>query len=368
MTLRIPAFAHDDSDIRHALRDMLDSCSTPKEVRSAESASTRHDPALWARLTEGSWSCLTVSEERGGVGGSIADLHLALFELGRAAAPAPVRSAAVGTAVFLDRVFPGSAYAASVVRAVCGGEILVPAVVEDDSPSSVYDAATGTVTGRIPLVRDAAAASGFLLCAADGTWLTVRVADVEISHQPSLGEDNQYSLSLIAAPAEAIGTHPAAAAAWRTLRWFTEACWITGLATRALEMAVAHTSERAQFGRPIGTFQAVQHLLADCAIGIQAVNDLCRAAALVLDTHGATSPEAHVSAAEALEAVRLHARTVSRNTHQVLGGSGYVLEHDLQLYTRRIRSALLWGADSEELLELVLAHRHPTAHEEKEAA
>ncbi|MFI7099286.1 acyl-CoA dehydrogenase family protein [Streptomyces sp. NPDC050161] len=367
MTVRIPAFAHDDGDIRRALRDMLDSCSTSKDVRTAESTGTRHDPALWTQLTEGSWTSLAVSEERGGVGGTAADLHLVLFELGRAAAPAPVRTAAVGTALFLDHAFPDSARATELARAVCAGEILVPAVEENGSPVPVYDASAGTVTGRIPLVRDAAAATGFLMCADDGTWLTVRAADVEIRHQPSLGEDNQYALTLTAAPAEPIGTDPAASRTWRTLRWFAEACWITGLASRALDMAVAHAGERAQFGRLIGTFQAVQHLLADCAIGLQATTDLCRATALALDVHGAAGAEAHASAAEALEAVRLHARTVTRNTHQVLGGAGYVQEHDLPLYTRRIRSALLWGADGEELRELVLAHRHPTAPEEKAA-
>lgn len=361
MTVRIPALAHDDADLRGALRQMLDGCSTTSEVRSAEQAATRYDQALWSQLTAGSWTSLAVSEDRGGSGGAFADLHLVLFELGRAAAPAPVRSAAVATAAFLDRAFPDSPRAAELVQAVCAGEIAVAAVGEDGHPAPEYDGAT--VTGRIPLVRDAAAATRFLVCAADGTWLIVRAADVDVLHQPSLGEDNQYALTFDATPAEAIGSDPLAVRTWRTLRWFSEACWITGLASRALDMAVSHTSEREQFGRPIGTFQAVQHLLADCAIGVQATTDLCRSAALALDEHGVTSEESHVSAAEALEAVRTHARTVTRNTHQVLGGAGYVQEHDLQLFTRRIRSALLWGADGDELRELVLAHRHPSTEE-----
>lgn len=360
MTGLIPAFAHDDSDLRGALRQMLDGCSTPSEVRSAEQAATRHDQALWSQLTAGSWTSLAVCEASGGSGATLADLHLVLFELGRAAAPAPVRSASVATAVFLDRAFRGSPRAVELVQAVCAGEVVVAAVGEDAFPAPVYDASGATVTGRVPLVRDAAAATRFLACASDGTWLVVPAAEVEIRHQPSLGEDNQYALTLAAAPAEAIGSDALAVRTWRTLRWFSDACWITGLASRALEIAVAHAGERQQFGRPIGSFQAVQHLLADCAIGVQVTTDLCRAAALTLDEQGVDSAEAYASAAEALEAVRLHARTVTRNTHQVLGGAGYVLEHDLQLFTRRIRSALLWGADSDELRELVLAHRHPS--------
>ncbi len=367
MTVHIPAFAHDDGDIRRALRDMLESYSSAAQVRAAEQAAARNDSTLWSQLTKGCWSSLAISERGGGSDGSMADLHLVLFELGRAAAPAPVRSAAVGAGVFLDRSFPESDLAADLVRAVSKGEIVVPAVDENGSPAPDYDAPAGTVSGHVPLVRDAAAATQFLLCSSDGSWLLVPAANVEIQHLPSLGEDNQYSLTLTAAAADKIVTEPSAVRTWKTLRWFSEACWISGLATRAMELAVEHTSERVQFGRRIGGFQAVQHLMADCAIAIQATTDLCRSAALALDENGTTTDEAHVSAAEALEAARFHARTVTRNTHQVMGGTGYVLEHDLQLYTRRIRSALLWGADGEEQRELVLAHRHPTAKQEKNA-
>nr|WP_306238360.1 acyl-CoA dehydrogenase family protein [Ornithinimicrobium sp. HY1745] len=128
---------------------------------------------------------------------------------------------------------------------------------------------------------------------------------------------------------------------------------------RALELAVEHVAQREQFGRLIGSFQAVQHKLADAAIGVQSVAHLCRAAAADLDDHGISGGASAAAAAEALEAVRHYGRVVSANTHQVLAGTGYALEHDLQLSTRRLRSGLLWGADSEVVREEILQIRYP---------
>ncbi|WP_109472532.1 acyl-CoA dehydrogenase family protein [Ornithinimicrobium cavernae] len=366
MTIAIPAFARDNDEMRTAVRSLLDRYSTPTSVRAAQEHQQQWSPEAWDKIVGGGWHAVAVSEDCDGAGIDLSDLHLVLFELGRANAPVPYRTAAVGVATYLSRVAPGDKPAQELAREVVDGTIIVPALDENDRTADTWPQLTeGAVTGRVPLVRDALAAESFLVAArtVDGlAWARVAAgADgVTLHAQPGLADEGIATLELARAHATAlIPMDEAGLRAWLTLRWFAEACWLSGVMSRALELAVEHVAQREQFGRLIGSFQAVQHKLADAAIGVQSVAHLCRAAAADLDEHGLTGATPAAAAAEALEAVRHYGRVVSANTHQVLAGTGYALEHDLQLSTRRLRAGLLWGADSEAVREEILQIRYP---------
>nr|MDQ3292838.1 acyl-CoA dehydrogenase [Actinomycetota bacterium] len=131
-----------------------------------------------------------------------------------------------------------------------------------------------------------------------------------------------------------------------------------GTARRMFDLAVAYAKERVQFDRPIGSFQAVQHLLADLALDVERAWSVVQWAAMCLDEPGAAGVDAarapHVAKAAAAEAAS-HATKTSAQVH---GGIGYTWEHDLHLWIRRAMTGahLLGTADEhhDQLAALVL--------------
>lgn len=363
MTLAIPMFLDDDDDIRMAVRSLMDRYSSFDAVRKAESGEYVQ---TWQQLVDGGWHMLAVPEALGGMGVGATELNYVLFELGRACAPAPFRTAAVGVATFLAHSFPHDPSAQLIIRRIEEGEVWVSVTNETNGLSQAPYFDGEALHGTIPLARDTEGAMGLVVAsrAKSGrvAWVSVDTdsSGYHFTRQDSLGEGNQTSLEFDASPAKLIvEAGEESLQAWLTWRWFAEASYASGLMARALEFAVAHVSDREQFGRKIGSFQALQHKLADCAIGLQAVVNLCQETALTIDDTDGSAEESYVSAAEALEAARKGGRLVSTNVHQAMAGTGYSLEHDLQLVTRRLRSALLWGTDSETLHETIVGIRYP---------
>jgi alkylation response protein AidB-like acyl-CoA dehydrogenase len=121
----------------------------------------------------------------------------------------------------------------------------------------------------------------------------------------------------------------------RLLAWWRVALAAEALGAMdaALRFTVGYLKERRQFGRPIGSFQAVQHRLAGCAVDVEGTRWLTYTAA----AHGAPAEEAAVAAGHAVEA----AGVVHRETHQLSGAIGYTLEHDLHVWSMRLQALRL---------------------------
>ena len=141
---------------------------------------------------------------------------------------------------------------------------------------------------------------------------------------------------------------------------------LTGAAEGLLALGVEYAGRRQQFGRPIATFQAVAHRLADTAIAIDGAALLTKKAAWVADPaqggDGAPSAVfATLARARAVESARLTAT----NVHQVMGGYGFSLEEDCQLFSRRIRSwALRLGPPGPELADVARTLLDPASREQ----
>jgi alkylation response protein AidB-like acyl-CoA dehydrogenase len=110
--------------------------------------------------------------------------------------------------------------------------------------------------------------------------------------------------------------------------------YAVGAAERALELSVEHAKTRVQFGRPIGSFQAVAHRCADMRSDLDAVRYLVYQAAWCLDARGSAELEVGAAKAYGNEALR----RVFMHAHQVHGAIGFSIEHDLQLFTRRVKA------------------------------
>lgn len=374
-TLSIGRLMTDNPEIRGELRLLLERLSLPEIVRSAEADPSGVSTKLWDELVQAGWVGMALPEEQGGGDAAFADLHLALFELGRAGAPAPFKSSVVSVGLFLATQFPDSSLAKRVVADIAEGRRWTAAVAEDgsiDRLSARVD--EDRITGLKRFVPDAQGADGILIAARRGEgeigWFIAEAPfdGVTVRTQHVFGPERMSEVEFADTKAETLAFLPEASLqAWETLWQFAEASWAAGTLVRALEIAVAHVSERHQFGRPIGSFQAVQHRLADTSIGVQSSLHLTRRAAFALDESGVASERAALDVALAYQAARDTAVATVRNVHQVLGGAGFAIEHDLQLFTRRLKSFSVAGPRERDLAESILTRTYSDLDEEGRA-
>ncbi|HXH57191.1 acyl-CoA dehydrogenase [Iamia sp.] len=310
--------------IRDGVARLLAKLSGSEEVRAAEA--TGFDPTLWSALVAMGVPAMTLPEEAGGGGSTLADLGVAVEECGAALASAPVVEVAV-TGRALARY--GRAEAAA---AVAEGAVLTT------SPRPAAN-------GRVSLVAFAAVARGVLVL--HGDRLVLVAPDPTVAARPTtlsslaaadVDLDVEGNLAVVATGTEAAAGHARLADEWRALT----ASWLVGLAARALELGTAYATERHQFGVPIGSFQSLQHRLADLATETEGARLLARKALWALD---GDEPEAEVLPAMAFAlAADVARRTASASLH-VHGGYGFMEEYDVQLYFRRAKATQLLAGD-----------------------
>jgi len=291
----------DAGALRDAFRSFFTRESPPERVRAAETAPTPgFDAGLWAQAGTLGLPGLAVD------GATLADLAVIAEEYGRAVAPIPVVETTVA-ARLLDRL--GAA------GAVPPGALVTLAV----RPAH---------QGRASLVPAGAAADAVIVL--DGDRLCVAAGAPGEPVTPTLGAAPLATWT-IAEGAPTLATGAAADAAfdraldeWRVLT----AAALVGLARRALELGVDYATARHQFGVPIGSFQAIQHRLADVAT-------LVAAAGLLVDDAVASDPVPPAAASRAYLAAGRAARDAAGASLHVHGGYGFMVEYDVQLYFRR---------------------------------
>ena len=126
------------------------------------------------------------------------------------------------------------------------------------------------------------------------------------------------------------------------------AAQMLGAGRALLEASVRHATQRAQFGRPIGAFQAVKHQLADVAIGLEFAQPLLDAAAVTVAMGGGASGTARRDVSAAKVACADAAYRAARTALQVHGAIGYTEEHDLSLWLAKVRALVpAWGSQAE---------------------
>ncbi len=290
-----------------ALRDTFRSFFTreapPARVRAAEAgAPPGFDEALWTRVAALGVPDLAVE------GATLAELAVVVEEYGRALAPIPMIEALVAVRL-LDRLDDAGATAAAALVA----------------PAPVTVALRPARDGVASLVPAGAVAGAVL--ALDGADLVLaRIAEsgatpANVGAGP-VADTVLTDAVVVATGRPARDAYGHALDDWRLLT----ASALIGLARRALELGVEYAIARHQFGVPIGSFQALQHRLADVATGVDAAGLLVDAAAAASDPIAAAS--AYVAAIDA-------ARVSAGASLHVHGGYGFMLEYDIQLYFRR---------------------------------
>ncbi len=304
--------------------------------------------------TELGWLGLALAEEHGGSGFGLAELAVVVECLGRQVCPGPFLPSAAA-AVVIDRCAPDSVRAQLLPR-LAGGEAVAALAVS----GTVSAGPDGVVTGESPVVLGAPDADVLVLvagadvvivdAATDG--LTVTALD-SLDTTRSIGSVTLRDVTL---PAERI-LRDAAPDATTVFRILTAAEGV-GVSWAALEMAVDYAKVREQFGRTIGTFQAVKHHAANMLVAAEVATAAVWDAARADDLASAWFPAA-VAAALTIRAQVFN----TQNNIQLHGGIGFTWEHDAHLYLRRARSLAALMADGvDPLLDVVAGQRSGRAH------
>ena len=310
--------------LRDGVRDVLAGECRPAHVRAAWESGAP-DAGRWKALAGLGIVGATVPTEHGGLGLDDRDLAPLLVEAGRFALPEPVLEVAAVAAPLLADL-GGELAEQWLPRIATGDAVVVPALPAlDPYPAHLRRA-------DLVLVGDD-----------DAVW-ALAPDQLDLVDQPTVdGARPTTSLSLATgATPVARGPEVAAALARAGARGATAAAaMMVGAGFAMIDQAVAHATQREQFGRPIGTFQAVKHHLASALVDVQFALPLVERAAHSLAT-GVDDAATHAAAAKAFAAEAADA--AARHALQVHGAIGYTWECDLHLWMKRVWSlAAAWG-------------------------
>lgn len=345
-----------EKELRDALGALLRQRSGTEAVAALADGPDRWDPELWRELVTMGVPGLAVAEEYGGEGAGHTLAAVAQEELGRRLAPVPAVSLFAAQAALVAAAAAGSGAAATRLRDVALGE--VPATVAAGRTANGWTVAEGVnaepdgdswlLNGRIPVVVDAPVASLFLVAAETGAGPALFAVDAgeggaagcEVTPVECLDTTRplgavafgRCTAGLLAGPADFAAVLRAAEHAALLML----AADAVGVAAEAMNLAVDHARTRQQFGRAIGSFQAVSHRCADMLVAVESARALVAAAAEELQDPGeGTDATVCLAAAQALEA----AVTVAQGCVQVHGGMGFTWEHPAHRYLRRAKAA-----------------------------
>ncbi|MGH3864233.1 acyl-CoA dehydrogenase family protein [Actinokineospora sp.] len=348
---------------RIALRDTVRLLlSRASDVRTAMESELGYDPALWKRLcADIGVAALAIPERFGGLGAGIAETAVVLGELGRTLTPAPL----LGTTVAVQALL------ASGDDDACAR--LLPEIAAGRIATLVWSDAQGT-WGHPPCVADGQRVTGQAHYVLDGdiadTVLVFALAGPEIglfevrpdapglvrTSTPALDPTRGLTTVTVDSPAVRLGGDLTSALPLiRDLACVALSAEQVGAATHCLNETVAYSKERVQFGRPIGSFQALKHRMADLHVLVETARATAEAAAEADEnTLPVLAAAARVHCTEAFQ-------TVVAEMIQLHGGIAITWEHDAHLYFKRAHgTARLFGGPRDHLALFTSSRRDGT--------
>ncbi len=351
----------DLDDLREMVRDVLDERASSEAARAVLDTPHGYDNGLWQTVAGLDLLGLLVPEDFGGAGAGLAEMSVLLEELGRRTVPLPV----VGSAVLAPTALLGGADRTAAVE-------LLPALVSGQERAAVVmggaagqqDPATWALTwserggrhildGVSGFVLDAPGADHLVVVARGPEGLLVCVVDAAAATITPIAATDQtrrlatVSFDAVVVPAGRVvalgGEADAPVARLQSVAAFAMACDALGAAARATQESAEYAKVRRQFGRPIGSFQAIKHMCADMAVAVETGR---AAVGLALDELvTGDAPTAAVSTAKAY--VGDAAVRVCTDAVQAHGGIGFTWEHDAHLWLKRaLLDRALFGSSS----------------------
>ena len=317
-------FSEDQLLFRESVRDFLVNEVTPERIRAAWETDTGRDPALWQQLAEMGLVGMTVPEEHGGLGMTELDFVLLAQECGYVALPEPLVHTVLVAVPLLNDL--GGELSHHWLPQIASGEARVIVGLEQN------------------LVVEDAHVADLLLVQRGERWFALTPEQVELRYNESVDPSRKLYAVEFEDDAQPLATGTQASALLAdTLNRGALGCaaQALGLAQRMVDSSVQYTSERQQFGKAIGSFQAVKHHMANVAVRLEYAKAPVHRAAYSI-ANGETIADHAVSHAKlaACEAASLAAK----NCIQVHGAMGYTWEVDLHIYMKKAWAlANTWG-------------------------
>ncbi|OBG61007.1 MULTISPECIES: acyl-CoA dehydrogenase family protein [unclassified Mycobacterium] len=364
-------------ELRAVVRDYLTATSPSETVRKLMATETGYDEASWRQMAgELGLHGIGVPERWGGAGAGMAELAVVFEEMGRTLLCSPFfATVAMATQAilasgddaaaeeFIPGFVDGSATATLILNGRLGAWDPGAVTLRADRSGGAY-----RVHGEAPLVIDGHTADVILAAAnteAGISLLAIRAGSEGVRRTPLAGLDRTRKFARLefgGVRAALIGTEGAAAdflAHTSDLAIVALTAEQVGAARRCLDMAVDYAKQRIQFGRPIGSFQAIKHRCADMLVQVEGALSAVSHAAEV--AHTDELPTAASVAKMVCSEAFLH---VALDNMRIHGGIGFTWEHDAHLFARRAKATQLIFGDpdyhAQRLATLVSATKGPT--------
>lgn len=305
-------FTDDQHAIKRTAREFLADRFKAERLRALAEAG-EYDDSVWSEMSELGWPGIFVPEENGGQGLGVVELMIVMEEMGYALAPSPFLSnAAAGLALLhagsddqRSRWLPG----------IASGE---------------GRGAAGVVSNGSALVPDAEGAEVIVLLDPNGSSTVVAGSSASVEAVDSIDSTRRFA-RVQAGDGEPLSGDPGFALAAAAVAISAE---LVGVAQRAMEMAVEYAKDRKQFGRPIGSYQAVSHRCAQMLLEVEGARSTTYFAGWTADNEPETLP---LAASMAKAAASDAGWSVTASSLQVHGGIGFTWEHDLHFFLKRAK-------------------------------
>ena len=348
--------SEEEQMLKNVAREFLEAEVSPALVREMELDNLGYPPALWQQLADLGWLGLAIPQEFGGQGLPLTYLGMVLEEVGRVLAPVPLHSTMVAALTIADA--GSETQRRQILPAVAsGGMVLAWAVTERDPrlvpealvQEAVPDGDGWVLTGEKMFVDNFNVAQKCLVAvrtapaSQQNQGISLFLIDANgtgVSQTPliTLAKDKQSRVTLNqvkVGQADLVGElHQGWLVLERMLEKATAllCCQIVGATRKDAEMAIEYAKNRVAFGRPIGSFQSIQHLCADMLLHLDGAQLLTYEALWKMDQ----GLPAGVEVSQAKSFCNEKCESVVRSSQVIHGGIGFMMEFDLHLWFRRV--------------------------------
>lgn len=361
-------FSQEQEILRKGARDFIKGhLKTPlaKEIRRFEQDPLGYDPATWREMAALGWMGCAVPTEFEGVGGSFLDLIVLLEEIGDSCLPGPFFSTVMSALVILDA--GNDEQKRKLLPPTSRGELISTLAFSEPNaqwdPCNIESVAHSkqdhyAISGTKLFVSDAAVAQILIVSARTSQThssgrkgislflVDTKNPELELSELKTIASDRKYKIAFTNVQVDKKGLigglNEGGQFVERAIQRAAvgKCAEMVGGAQHVLNMTVTYAKERVQFGKPIGSFQAIQNYCANMAIDLDASRFLTYQAAWALSEGLPSAVEVSVAKSWVSDAYK----RITQLAHQVHGAIGYTIEHDLPLYFKRCEaSALDWG-------------------------
>ena len=338
-------FSDDQKFLKEEARKILEKEEALARNRSVLESNNKVDEDLWNKIVELGWTGIRIPEKYDGLGLGHLELCVVAEELGRFLAPVPFSSSVY---LFTETIinFGSETIKQAILPKLVTGEIVgtlavTEALMAPSKNNITLSCKDGLLNGKKIAVPDAEIATHAIVIAKTDQGTSLQLVDlsskgISIEHQENIDESRGYfSISFEDVESELIGDEINGWDLYESI--INQAAVLfsyeqVGGSQAALDMAINYAQERYAFGRPIGSFQAIKHKLADMYIALTLAKSNCYYAAWALSTNASDLPTASATArVSSTKAFQL----CSKENIQTHGGNGFTWEYDCHMFYRR---------------------------------